>query len=141
MHHSHNPSFLKHFPVAGITPPQYFTFNTWPKTFTLYNPTDPSEKPYTIMPNAVMPNAVMPNAIMPNPIIPNNNLSTTASLVNQLAQLSQLSQLLPSETKIYSKNGLNIKLCGSLSDINKAAKMLDYVTELGGVPQSYQSSS
>ncbi len=62
---SHNYSYsnpVSHFPVRGITPPQLYGFsNNWPmqsltngprsNAFTIYNPTNPLEQPYTVMPN------------------------------------------------------------------------------------------
>ncbi len=124
----HNPSYLKHFPVAGITPPQYFSFNSWPTTpqtnaFTFYNPTNPLEKPYTVTPN-------------------NNLLGATALLgSNLLGQNLLASNLLgqnlfvPEQTKTYNKDGINIRLSGSSIDVAKAEKMLDYVTAIGGLPK------
>jgi hypothetical protein len=119
----HNPSYLKHFPVAGITPAQYFSFNSWPTSpqtnaFTFYNPTNPLEKPYTVTPN-------------------NNLLGVSALLGQNLLGQNFLGQNLfvPEQTKTYNKDGMNIRLSGSSVDVAKAEKMLDYVTAIGGLPK------
>ena len=130
----HNYSYsnpVSHFPVRGITQPQLYGFsNNWPmqsltngpqsNAFTIYNPTNPLEQPYTVTPN--------------------NNLLASLNPLGQLGQLrtlgSLLSPLVSEQTKMYSKNGLNIKLSGSTIDVDKAAKMLDYVAAIGGLPNS-----
>jgi hypothetical protein len=126
----HNPSYLKHFPVAGITQPQYFSFNPWPSTpqtnaFTFYNPTNPLEKPYTITPN---------NNLLSQNLLGQNLLGQNLLGQNLLGQ-NLLSSFVPEQTKMYNKNGLNIRLCGSAVDVAKAEKMLDYVTAIGGLPK------
>ena len=129
----HNPSYLKHFPVAGITPAQYFSFNSWPTSpqtnaFTFYNPTNPLEKPYTVTPNN---NLFGTSALFGQNLLGQNLLGQNLVGQNLVGQ----NLFVPEQTKTYNKDGINIRLSGSSVDVAKAEKMLDYVTAIGGLPK------